>query len=194
MLTTTNTMLLEGLAEPENEAIWREFHERYQPIVVAFARKLGLSDDAAADAAQETLLRFVQEYRAGNYERSRGRLRSWIFTIARSRVLDLKRRELREGGWRGESAMTSLPDREDVDAVWDAEWRRALLRRALLELRGQTKMEEKTVRAFELLAFEERSTGEVAEALEMSANSVYVAKHRALEALREILARLEEDF
>ena len=34
MLTTTNTMLLDGLAEPANEAVWREFHERYRPIIV----------------------------------------------------------------------------------------------------------------------------------------------------------------
>ena len=194
MLTTTNTMLLEGLVGPGNEAVWREFTERYRPILIAFARKLGLSDDAARDAAQDTLLRFVKEYRAGNYERNRGRLRSWIFTLARSRVIDHKRRGLREVGWRGESAMESIPDQEDVDAVWDAEWRRSLLRQAMLELRGQTKMEEKTVRAFEMLSLEACSTKEVAEALAMSTNSVYLAKHRALEALRGILTRLEDDF
>ena len=194
MLTTTNTMLLDGLAEPDNEAVWREFHERYRPVIIAFARKLGLSDDAAQDTAQETLLRFVQEYRAGNYDRSRGRLRAWIFVIARSRALDMKRRDLREGGWRGESAMSSIPDDSDLEVLWESEWRRAVLRQALVELREQRKIEDKTVRALEMLALEERPTKEVAEVLDMTPNAVYVAKHRALSALREILVGVEEDY
>jgi len=76
-----------GPADPEKDAIWREFPGRYQPVLVAFARRFGLTHDQAEDAPQGALLRFVEEYRAGRYERSRGRLRSWIFTIARARIL-----------------------------------------------------------------------------------------------------------
>jgi len=72
--TTTTTALLDGLHDPANEEVWREFDTRYRPIILGFAVKLGLSDEDAADVAQDTLARFVQEYRAGRYDRTRGRL------------------------------------------------------------------------------------------------------------------------
>ena len=61
MLTRTTTALLEGLLEQTNDETWREFDARYRPIIVAFARRVGLGETDAADVAQETLLRFVRE-------------------------------------------------------------------------------------------------------------------------------------
>lgn len=194
MLTTTNTLLLAGLADPENDAIWREFHERYQPILVAFARRFGLTDDQAQDATQEALLRFVQEYRAGRYERSRGRLRSWIFAIARARILDQRRKRGRSDAWRGDSALANTPADDELEAAWEEEWRRAILRQGILELRTGTNTDPKTIRTFELLALEERTPQEVAELVGSTVNAVYVAKHRALDRLRAILTRLAEEF
>ena len=49
--TTTTTVLLEGLLDSGNEAVWREFDARYRPIIVGFARTLGLDPDDAADVA-----------------------------------------------------------------------------------------------------------------------------------------------
>lgn len=194
MLTTTNTLLLEGLADPENDAIWREFHGRYQPVLVAFARRFGLTDDQAEDATQEALLRFVEEYRAGRYERSRGRLRSWIFAIARARILDSKRERGRNDAWRGESALANVPGDDELESAWEDEWRRAILRQGIHELRTGTNTDPKTIRTFELLALEERAPQEVAELMGSTVNAVYVAKHRALDRLRVILTRLTEDF
>jgi DNA-directed RNA polymerase specialized sigma24 family protein len=50
--------------------------------VTAFASRLGLDSNEAEDVAQETLIEFVRAYGGGNYDRSRGRLSSWIFSIA----------------------------------------------------------------------------------------------------------------
>jgi RNA polymerase sigma-70 factor (ECF subfamily) len=194
VLTTTNTLLLEGLGDPANETVWREFHARYRPVIVGFARRLGLSPEDAEDAAQETLARFVRDYRDGRYQRERGRLRSWIFTIARSRALDLRRKGAGRAGWRGESALGAVPAEDAVDQLWSEEWRRAVVRRAFVELRAESRAEPKTVRALELLVLEGRTPRQVADELGLSVDSVYVAKHRLLGRLRAILARLEEEF
>ena len=80
-ITRTTTVLLEGLHDASNDAVWGEFDRRYRPVVFGFARRLGLDDADAADVAQETLTRFLEEYRRGVYDRERGRLRSWLVTL-----------------------------------------------------------------------------------------------------------------
>lgn len=192
MLTTTNTVLLEGLQDPKNEDVWREFDARYRPVVLAFARRLGLDDADAADAAQEAMLEFVQGYRAGKYERSRGRLRSWIFGIAKHRAADIRRSSARRREARGESAIVSVPSDDRQTEIWEEEWRRAIIQHAMTELRAATKVNPKTIRAFELVALGGRRPAEVAEELEMTVNDVYVARSRVLDKLQSIISELEE--
>lgn len=192
MMTTTNTVLLEGLQDPKNEAVWREFDARYRPVVLAFARRLGLDDADAADAAQEAMLEFVQGYRAGKYERERGRLRSWIFGIAKHRAADIRRSAARRREARGESAIVSTPSDDQQSTIWEEEWRSAIIRQAMTELRATTKINPKTIRAFELVALGGRRAAEVAEELDMTVNDVYVARSRVLDKLQGIISNLEE--
>jgi RNA polymerase sigma-70 factor (ECF subfamily) len=193
MLLKTNTVLLAGLSDPRNHEIWREFDERYRPVVIAFARRLSLSPADAEEVAQETLVRFAEEYRAGKYRRDRGRLRSWVFAIARTRAADFKRERERRREARGESALGELVSDAELEKLFDEEWQRHLLRDALAELRA-TKTDPKSIRALEMLAFEQCSAADVGAALQMSPDAVYQAKHRALANLREILARFESDW
>ena len=137
---------------------------------------------------------FVEEYRQGRYDRSRGRLRSWLFGIARARVARTKRDLAKNAGWRGESAIEDQPDDDHLEELWEAEWRRAILREALRQLRSGSYQEEKTLQAFEALALQGRPVAEVAAELDMTTNAVYVAKFRTMERLREVLARLEEEW
>jgi RNA polymerase sigma-70 factor (ECF subfamily) len=193
-ISKTNSILLLGLADPANQLAWSEFDERYRPILVSFARRLGMHAAEAEDVAQETLLRVVQALRAGEFDHGRGRLRSWLFTIVRSRVIDDRRVDGRRQGARGLSCLVDLPDEHTLSRCFEEEWQRELLRTAFAELRATTRTDPRTLRAFELLVIEERRAPEVARELDMQLNAVYVAKHRTLERLRSILERLQEDF
>ena len=191
---TTTTALLQGLHEAGNEAVWEEFHARYRPIILAVARRLGLSDDDAADVAQETLIRFVQEYRRGRYDRARGRLRAWIIGIARLRVADVYRAKARRRQYRGNSAIEGLPDDHAMSHIWEEECRSEILRQALMELREVTQLDERTIDAFEALVLREDAPAVVAEQQGMAIASVYKAKQRCLRQLREILVRLNRAY
>lgn len=180
----TTTALLDGLRDASDHATWQEFDDRFRPIIVGFARHLGLSSADAADVAQETLLRFLQEYRAGRYERSRGRLGAYIVTLTRSRIADHRRRVARRRQWRGDSAFADLPGEDALLEVWDRECRRYVLQRALAELKARSKIQPRTLQAFEWIAYEGREPTWVAEQLGMTVDEVYVAKHRTLERLR----------
>lgn len=190
--TATSTALLDGLHDPANHAIWVEFDTRYRPMIVGFARRLGLTDDDAADVAQESLTRFVREYRDGKYDRQKGRLRSWIISIVKFRVADLRRAQAARRELRGDSAIVDLPADDDLNAIWEAERHRVLLWQALADLRSQTKLSDTTLKAFEEYVLRERPAEEVAAELGLTRRDVYMAKNRVAERLREVVQRLED--
>jgi len=192
--TATTTQLLQKLHDPRQEAVWREFDDRYRPIICRLGRRFGLTDDDAADVAQETLTAFVRDYQAGKYDRGRGRLRSWIIAIARHRIYDAMRRRAIRREWRGESAICEVPDEGRLTAVWDAESERALFERAMTELREQTKISKKTIRAFEALVLEGLAAEAVAESFDLTVAEIYRIKNRVTKRLREIVARLESTY
>ena len=89
---TTSTILV-SLGDYSNRAAWERFTDRCRPPVLRFVRGMGLSEVDAEDAAQGTLLAFAEGFRKGQYDRSKGRLSSWLFGIAFRQALN-KRRSL----------------------------------------------------------------------------------------------------
>jgi len=189
--TTTTTALLDALFNSEDEAIWTEFDGRYRPIITGFAMRLGLAPSDAADVAQETLLQFLRDYRCGKYDRSRGRLGAWVIGIARHRVYDLKRAQVRRRERRGESAIVELPDEGRMTRIWDEECRQAILKEALAKLRATTRTDPKTIDAFVRHVIDRQPPETVARELGMSVQAIYLAKHRCLARLRSIVEELE---
>ena len=122
--------------------------------------------------AQATLARFVEEFRAGRHDRERGRLRAWIFAIARARALDVQRARARRREVRGESVLGQLQEEASWSGHLDTWWRAALLRHALVELREGTKSDPRTVRVIELMAFQQKSAADIAAELGMDVNAV----------------------
>lgn len=186
--------MLTGLLDPDNQAIWQEFDARYRPMILAFSQRLGLTEDDAADVTQETLVRFIRDYRAGKYDPQRGRLRSWIIAMVKARAVDLKRSRAARREVRGESAIVDLPAESELDQLWEAERRQVLLRQALGELRTQTRLTERTLLAFEEYVIRGRPVGEVARELGLTDHDVYMAKNRVADRLRETLQRLDDLF
>ena len=191
-LTRTTTQLLNDLHDPQNQQVWETLDSRYRPIILNFVRRLGLSDADAADVAQETLIQFTREYRDGRYDRERGRLRSWIITIARYKVAAVRRAQARGGGpARGDSVIVNLEDEAELTRIWEVERRTILLRQAMEQLKSTSRTADRTIQAFELLVTRHMAAPAVAEALGMSVHDVYLAKSRCTRKLREILESLE---
>lgn len=78
MQASTSTALLAGLAEDNNSAAWRCFEAGYKPMLLSYARRVGLTDADAQDVVADTLAAFVEAFRAGRHDRSWGRLKSWL--------------------------------------------------------------------------------------------------------------------
>ena len=192
LVSATTTQLLDGLFDPEAGDVWRAFDRRYRPIIVGVCHRIGLDDESSAEIAQETLARFVAAYRDGKYDRERGRLRAWIIGIAKHLIADLyAERQRRRGGGQNHGVDEVLADDARLTQIWNTERRSSLLAVAMDELRSRTRISPQSIRAFELVAFEQRTADSVARELSMTRHDVYVAKHRVTERLREIVSRLE---
>jgi RNA polymerase sigma-70 factor (ECF subfamily) len=192
--TRTTTAMLDALHDVENASVWEDFDKRYRPILIGFARNLGLGEQDAADIAQETLTRFVSEYRVGRYDRDKGRLGAWLVGIARYRILDLRRKRAGKAQLVGESGIMDLDDPKKLTQVWENERRLAVLRAAMNELRSASRTDPKTIKIFEMLMMHDLTPQAVAKEQDVSVHDVYLAKSRVAQRLRKIVDRLEAEY
>jgi RNA polymerase sigma-70 factor (ECF subfamily) len=178
---------LDGLHDESDRQVWAEFDRRYRPILLGFARQLGLDDNDAADVAQESLVRFLSAYRSGEYDRGRGRLRSWLVAIAKYRVADHRRATAQRRVTRGQSAIVDVPEDNELEQIWEAEQRQVIFDRAMDELRQTTRLTDETLEAFDRLVVHSQPVQQVATALDMTPQGIYDAKSRVVAKLRDIL-------
>lgn len=190
-LPLTSTSLLDGLARGEQGAEWQELCGRYLPVLRRFTRQLGLDEHESEDAAQEALLRFVRQYRAGHYQRERGRLRSFMFTVAHSVARDLQRRSWIQRGLIVNSEEIGDQAQTWAQTIWEEEWERELFARALDRLRPE--VEPHTMEAFECFALRGESAASISARLGMTENSIYLAKRRLLRRLRELINAMNHE-
>lgn len=196
MVTATSTSLLLALKDQDNDGVWTRFCERYQPLLLSFARKLGLSEHEAEDAAQDTLLAFAKSYESGAFDPERGKLRKWLLGIAAHKIRDIQRRRGREFVPEDDGEKTGLlnglPDDRTMSEIWEAEWERGVLRSCLDEVRRH--VEPSTLQAFELFVLQEWPAERVAGQLGISTNAVFKAKRRVLSRMREAYQYLQENW
>lgn len=193
-ITRTSTILLEGLKDRTDDAVWREFDSRYRPILLAVGRRLRLDPSDSEDAAQETLVAFLAEYQSGRYNREAGRLRDWLAGIMTHKVQDSRRRAARQEQALRDAAQNGELDRRvaDVQQVMEEEWRAALLRQCLERVRME--VTPQTFESFEMFALQQRPADQVARQLGVSVDVVYQNKRRVLQRIRELLLKLEESW
>ncbi len=186
----TTTLLLDQLKEDGNQSAWREIDQRFRGVVLGAARKIGLDESDAADVAQETMVQCLRDYRAGRYDRTRGRLSSWIIAIAHHRITDVLRRRERAGRQAGETTLRELPAVEEVTSAWSEALRDDVFRRAWECVHTETQLSPGNLRAFELAVIRAVPPEAVAAECGITVDQVYVAKNRVSAKLKEIVERL----
>ena len=186
-LTRTTTALLDGLGQGADDPAWVELDRRYRPLLAAVARRSGLGDAEAADAAQETLADFLVAYRGGRYDRGKGRLRSWLLGMQRRKVVDIVRDRARRGVVAGVTAVQDLPGEQELERIWEEEQQRFVFDDAVRALGQESGFAPVTVRAFELTGLRGLPAAQVAEQLGMTTDDVYAAKSRCLKRIRALI-------
>jgi len=191
--TQTTTALLTALADPSNEQAWHALLDRCEPILRGVATRLGVPRPDVDDVVQATLSTFVDAWRRGQYDRSRGRLSSFLVTILRSRVLDLRRSRANRLAAAADDFPEELVDAPGLERFWMDERRYQILLAAIVHLRAD-RVDARALEAFELTALRGTPVPAVAEQLDMTVEQVHVARHRISRRLRPIAARIDESW
>ncbi|HLP84601.1 MAG TPA: RNA polymerase sigma factor [Phycisphaerales bacterium] len=187
-LPVTTSLLLDALRDEGDQGGWREFTDRYWPVLVGLGVHLGLTETDAADAAQWTLVEFLREFRAGRYQRGKGRLSAFVIGIAKNRIRALRRQSVK----RAPAGVEIADEIDDVTLqhVWEQQRRSVILQQALKKLRESPKLASSTFQAFELVALRDVPAEEAARQAGISVDDVYLARHRCTRRLREIVDEL----
>lgn len=182
----TTSTILQGLRDFANEDAWSRLVGRFRAPIEAFGLGLGLHPSEAEDLAQTVLGEFARAIREGRYERSRGRLSSYLFGIAHRQALKMLR-ERPEGGVEAASRAAEDPA---ASMLWDEHWEHAVIRQCLDRVRAE--VDAKAFSAFELVVQRGVSASAAATELGEPVKFVYNAKHRVLSRLRELRTEVEE--
>lgn len=195
----TTSVFLQRLESQADQRAWEEFLEHFETPLLRFARRAGLGEEDARDATQDTLLQFVRAYRGGRYDRRGGRLRAWLFAIARNKIVDTLRRQgashaavpaadLDEsiGGLQATSVA-----RRELERTWDEEWERHVYERCIERLRAERSDEFFSI--FRAFVLEDCPADQVAARLGVSRSKVYNVKYRAVVSLRAYYHAYEQE-
>jgi RNA polymerase sigma-70 factor (ECF subfamily) len=183
---TTPPSLLERLRQSPQREAWDSFVEIYTPLLVAWARRLGLDDHEAADLIQDIFTVLVEKLPHFQYDAQKS-FRAWLKTILLNRWRNRLRQ--RHGGREvGEEGLQNVAAADELHELEEAEYRRYLARRALELMRQE--FQPATWQACWEFVVRDRPAAEVAAELGLTINAVYLAKGRVLRRLREQLAGL----
>jgi len=168
---------------PERLA-FAEVYEDHFAFVYRTVRRLGVTESAAEDVAQEV---FVCVHKSLAAFEGRSSMRTWLFGIARNVAYrhrrSLSRRIVTTAGEGG--ALESARD-DDARSAHDAA-ERSEAARVLDELLGS--LDDEKREAFVLVELEEMSMPEVAEALGINLNTAYTRLRAARQQFEAALAR-----
>ncbi len=183
---STSSSLLSRAGDGD-ETAWREFDARYSSLIIRYCCRLGLQHTDAEDIRQVVMARLARALPSFQYQRTRGRFRTYLGHAVRNEVA---RRFTRPASPLQAVDLDETAGPEPLDANWEREWIEHHLRMAMLRVR-QTH-DPKSVRAFERLLAGE-TPAEVAATLGMSAEAVHKVKQRIRDRLREIVAEQIHD-
>lgn len=185
--------LIEKIRASDRNA-WDQFVEVYGPLIHNWCLKSGCTAFDAADLVQEVFAKVLASIH--RFQRTPdGSFRGWLWTITRNRIRDHYRQRNEEdlpvGGTDFQMRIGQIVDdlgsmEETTDDPTSPDQAAQLMQRALRAI--QNDFEKQTWQAFWKSTVDGEKTRDVAEDLNLSANSVRQAKSRVLRRLRQILS------
>lgn len=189
----TRASLLSKVQDLRDDSGWREFFNKYWRLIYHFGRRAGLNDADAQDLVQEVLLAVSKAMPGFSYDRSKGRFRTWLLTLVRTRLANHWGRRSRV--LRMEEAVAELNHREEttteLERHWDDEWNHRLLAGAMELVRQRT--QGRHYLFFDMVERQGVAVGAAAAAAGFNVAHAYVIRHRLRGLLREEVKRMEND-
>ena len=193
----TPTALLTQIAANaagEDEAVWTELVELYQPAMRGFLLKHGARESDADDLVQNVLVRLVGILREGKYDKCRGRFRAYLSTLLCHELIGSVRKaqarmEHRRVPVEEDSAVVEPEAQAAVEREWMSECHDAAVRHIL----ENTALAETSKAVFQELERTGDTCEAVARRLGLSAASVRQIKSRITRMVQALEKRMLGD-
>lgn len=201
-MESTSATLLSRLKQSHADASWERFCRIYAAPIIRYGRKLGLSDADARDVMQESLLILMRLLPQFEYDRQRGRFRSYLLNIVHKQALGFLRRARRHPVISLDAdGPDGLPPLEVVapeqESGRDVRWQEALFDEAWSRLAASGRLQPATLAVFEDYVIRGRDCEEVAKKHGIAANTVYQMRNRVIGILKSevrlMLAEMDPD-
>jgi RNA polymerase sigma factor (sigma-70 family) len=201
-LIRTRTTLIKRLKNWQDQASWQDFFDTYWKLIYGVAVKSGLTGTEAQDVVQETMFSVAKHMPNFKYDRKAGSFKTWLLNMTRWRITDQFRK--RDPVCRGYSpsqdnsnptttyALDNIPERTnlDLEAMWEAEWKEALLEAATAKVKRNFNPEHYQI--FDLYVNKDWAPDRIAKTFGIAVGHVYLTKHRVSEGIKEEVERLKK--
>ncbi len=184
---STRSSVLRAVANTENEAAWQRLFDLYAGFVFSIARSKGLKEEDADDIVQIVFTDLARNLPTFQYDRAKGRFRSYLAGLVHWRVTDRLK-----AGKRDMELMASFEEEaKSTTAACDAafeerEWQAAALEEALRRIKPDVRPEHYA--AFIASTVEGQDTETVMRLYGLSRDNLYQIRKRLTERLRETTA------
>lgn len=196
----TRASLLSRLKDWDDQESWQEFFNTYWKLIFGAARRAGLSDAEAEDVVQEVVFTLCKKMKDFKYDPALGKFKGYLLRTTQWRVNDQfkKRRpqeqvlQRRPDDTGSTDPLERMPDpANNLDDVWDEEWRKNLIDAALERVQWQ--VSAKHFQIYDAYVVKDWPVSQVMETLGVSRTEVYLAKHRVGKVVQQTIRALEED-
>ena len=186
---STRSSVLRAVADTENEAAWQRLFDLYAGFVFSIARSKGLNDADADDIVQTVFADLARNLPTFEYDRAKGRFRSYLSGLVHWRVNDRLRSgkrdaELKSAIWEEAKSAASAED-EDFE---ERAWRQAALEEALRRIKPEVRPEHYA--AFVASAVEGQDTETVMRLHGLTSDNLYQIRKRLTARLRAAVAQV----
>lgn len=188
---STSASLIRRVQRHDRDA-WERLSAVYGPVVYEWARQNGLQPPDAADVMQDvfqTLMQSIGRYR----EQPSGSFRGWLWTVTRNKVRDQHRKRMNQdaaiGGTDAYSRLLQMPEDPPLNESDLGKCEASGVKRRAMDLM-KTDFETQTWQAFWRTTIHGEAASDVARDLGVSKWTVYKARSRVLQRLREEFAEL----
>ena len=186
-MTTTSESLLFRLQQENSapdETAWQQFVSIYTPLIFFWARKAGLGQSDASDLVQDVLTQVFQKLPDFKYDSSRS-FRGWLRTVTLNKYREIYRRKSSRLATASDSMLENLSPVAVAESTWDIDYARLLVAKAM-ELM-QDDFAPGTWDALKLVMSEGRAVDDAAQQTGVSSWTIYSARARLMNRLREEL-------
>jgi RNA polymerase sigma-70 factor (ECF subfamily) len=182
----TRASLLERLRQATDEEAWQRFVRLYNPLIHAWALRMGLQGPDAADLVQDVLFTVLKQMPQFSYDAQKS-FRGWLRTVTLNKWRERMRRQVTEFQV-SDTRLAEQPGPDSAAAFWEEEYHAHLGRRALEVM--QADFRTSTWKACWEVVVSGKSATQVAQELGISVGAVHAAKFRVLTRLRQELEGL----